>query len=120
MTRRSLLLASALALAIGAGAAAQTPPAEDAPLAPGNVARGRQIAQQRCAACHSIAGTRASPVRAAPRFSRIGRRFPIDSLAEALAEGIGVRPHQTVQMPEFTLEPQEIEDLLSYMRSIQR
>ena len=120
MIRATLALAAILAAA--PFAQAQTPPAAqtDAEVAPGNPRAGRQIAQQRCATCHSIAGTRTSPVPAAPRFSRLGRRFPIDSLGEALAEGIGVRPHQNVQMPEFVLEPQEIEDLLAYLRSIQR
>lgn len=119
MIRALLVLAAILAAADLAQA--QTPPAaaEDA-VAPGNPRAGRQIAQQRCAACHSIAGTRASPVPAAPRFSRLARRFPIDSLGEALAEGIGVRPHENVQMPEYVLEPQEIADLLAYLRSIQR
>lgn len=116
-----IAVVAAATLALAEAAAAQGPaPDAGADVVPGRPLVGRDIARQRCATCHSIAGTRASPVPAAPRFSRLNRRFPIDSLGEALAEGIGVRPHANVQMPEFVFEPQEIEDLLAYLRSIQR
>jgi hypothetical protein len=39
-------------------------------------------------------------------------------LAEALAEGI-VTGHGPIRMPEFVFSPEEIDDLLAYLRSVQ-
>ena len=46
----------------------------------------------------------------APAFRDLSKRYPIQHLAEALAEGI-VTGHS--DMPEFTFEPCEIEALLT-------
>ena len=43
-------------------------------------------------------------------------RYPVENLAEAVAEGI-VSGHPT--MPEFRLDPAEINDVIAYLKSIQ-
>jgi cytochrome c len=44
------------------------------------------------------------------------KRYPIETLAESLAEGIQTG-HPT--MPEFRLEPDQIHDLLSYLKTLE-
>ena len=59
-----------------------------------------------------------SPVAQAPPFSTFEREWPVEYLAEALAEGI-VTGHGPVRMPAFVFEPEEIDDLLAYLVSVQ-
>lgn len=87
--------------------------------AQGDVAGGRGIAQNHCARCHAIAGPGPSPVYPAPPFSGFARKWPIEYLAEALAEGI-VTGHGPVLMPVFVFTPEEIDDLLAYLDSVQQ
>lgn len=78
--------------------------------------RGQFFARTNCASCHSIDKVTASPLKLAPPFRTLHKRYPIESIAEALAEGISTG-HPS--MPEFQLEPDQINDLLSYMRTLQ-
>ena len=78
--------------------------------------RGRAFARTNCARCHSIDRTTPSPLAIAPPFRTLHTKYPIDTLAEALAEGID-SGHPT--MPMFTLEPDQINDLLSFLKSLQ-
>ncbi len=87
-------------------------------LAAGQVEEGQRIAERLCAGCHTISGQAPSPLAAAPVFALIGRKYPVSHLAEALAEGI-VTGHGPVRMPEFVFEPEEIDDLLAYLESVQ-
>jgi len=57
-----------------------------------------------------------SPLAAAPAFRDLHKRYPIDYIAEALAEGI-VTGHAA--MPEFELEPSQIDDLLAYLKTLE-
>lgn len=85
----------------------------------GDAVQGRDFAERNCAACHALAGPGPSPDPAAPPLSEIGRDYPVEYLAEALAEGIVVgagAPH----MPAYQLSTQEIDDLLAYLAGIQR
>lgn len=81
------------------------------------VGKGRDIAMTRCGACHSLARSGASPHRDAPPLRDIARRYPVAGLAEAFAEGITVG-HK--DMPEFILEPPEIDALLAFMETLGR
>jgi mono/diheme cytochrome c family protein len=83
------------------------------------VGEGGQIAASLCSECHAVAGPGPSPVEGAPVFSTLGHVVNIDDLAEALAEG-NLTGHGPVEMPEFTLEPEEIDALLAYLHSIQK
>ncbi len=81
----------------------------------GNNSNGRAIADQYCARCHNVIGQGVSPFQPAPPFRDLASRWPLEYLEEALAEGISVG-HDA--MPEFQLSTDEIDDLLSYIRSI--
>lgn len=108
--KRSTFVAAAivgLALCQAAGAAAQTSPAA-----------GRRIAAARCGTCHAIDRRGDSPNPHAPRFRDLGAPYPFDGLREALAKGMIVGHPQL--MPVVALKPAQIDDLIAYMKSLQR
>lgn len=82
-----------------------------------SVAQGRRLALTHCASCHSVERSGASPNPRSPPFRVIGRKYKVDDLDEAFAEGI-VTGHPG--MPEFTLEPPHIEALLAYIKTVSR
>jgi cytochrome c len=93
------------------------PFAEPALALDGPAQRGLVFARTHCARCHAVGRTGESPLPIAPPFRTLHTRYPVEDLAEALAEGILVG-HPT--MPEFALDPGQINDLLSYMRTLER
>ncbi len=80
-----------------------------------DVIAGQKIAQKLCARCHAIGQQDQSAHKDAPRFSEIVNKWPVESLAESLAEGIVVG-HKA--MPEFQLEPIPLGHLLAYLSSL--
>lgn len=78
--------------------------------------RGKTYALNNCARCHSIDRVTQSPLKVAPPFRTLHLRYPVETLGEALAEGI-VTGHPT--MPEFRLDPDQIHDLLSYLKTLE-
>ncbi len=80
-------------------------------------AEGERLATERCGACHAVGRTDTSPRPNAPAFRDLHRRYPVDDLAEALAEGI-VTGHP--DMPEQSFSQPEINALLAYLRSLER
>ena len=78
--------------------------------------RGKTFALNNCARCHSIDKVSPSPLKIAPPFRDLHKRYPIETLAESLAEGIRTG-HPT--MPEFRLDPDQIHDLLSYLKTLE-
>jgi cytochrome c len=99
-------LAVALVLGMVGSAQAQDPRAQ----------RGLAFARTHCAQCHALDKVSESPLKIAPPFRTLHKRYPVESLAEALAEGIQTG-HPT--MPEFRLEPDQIHDLLSYLKTLE-
>jgi len=79
------------------------------------ISEGKALAEKLCAKCHAIATTDNSKVEKAPPFRTFVQQWPIESLEEALAEGIVVG-HKL--MPEFEFEPEDINSLLSYIASL--
>jgi cytochrome c len=79
------------------------------------VKTGRAIVQQNCSRCHAIGTTGESTHPKAPPFRIIVTRYPVEDLAEALAEGI-VSGHPA--MPQFVFEPQQINAILAYLNSL--
>jgi len=77
---------------------------------------GQVFAETHCASCHAVGRGGSSPLAEAPPFRELHRRYPVEQLAEALAEGISTG-HPT--MPEFELDPPQIDDLLAYLRSLE-
>ena len=106
-------LYSALTAVALAGAAALT--ALPAFAASGLLVRGEALLTKNCARCHAIGVTGDSQHEKAPPFRQIVTRYPLDNLAEALAEGI-VSGH--ADMPEFVFEPGEIDAILAYLDDI--
>jgi mono/diheme cytochrome c family protein len=82
----------------------------------GRVQRGQTFAQTNCSQCHAIGRFGNSPIPEAPPFRTLHTRYPIEDLAEAFAEGI-TTGHPS--MPQFQLDPAQINDLLAYLNSIQ-
>jgi cytochrome c len=80
------------------------------------VQRGRTFAQANCAQCHAVGPIGESPLRIAPPFRTLHQRYPVESLAEALAEGI-VTGHPS--MPEFRLDAAQIGDLIAYLKTLE-
>jgi cytochrome c len=78
--------------------------------------RGKTFALTNCARCHAIDRVSSSPLNIAPPFRTLHKRYPIEALAESLAEGIQTG-HPT--MPEFQLDPDQIHDLLSYLKTLE-
>jgi cytochrome c len=78
--------------------------------------RGKTFALTNCARCHSIDRVTQSPLKIAPPFRTLHLRYPIETLGEALAEGIETG-HPT--MPTFQLDPDQIHDLLSYLKTLE-
>jgi cytochrome c len=77
--------------------------------------RGRAIAQSKCVRCHAIGVEGDSPVAVAPPFRVLPQRYPVENLAEALAEGIYVGHPM---MPEFKFDPPEIDALLAFIEDL--
>lgn len=88
----------------------------DASAQPPNAQRGRTYAETHCARCHSIDKVSDSPLRIAPPLRILHKRYPIESLQEALAEGI-VTGHSS--MPQFILLPYEISDLIAFLKTLE-
>ncbi|KYG24565.1 cytochrome C [Bradyrhizobium sp. AT1] len=84
--------------------------------APSAEQRGKAFARANCARCHAIDRASRSPLEAAPPLRTLHRRYPIESLGEALAEGI-YTGH--ADMPAFELSPDQIHDLLSYLKTLE-
>lgn len=78
--------------------------------------RGEALLTRNCARCHAIGSIGRSPRPDAPPFRTLSRKYPIDGLAEALAEGLSVGHPD---MPEFAFEPEDVGAILAYLRSIQ-
>lgn len=102
----SILIGAIMAAVLGAGPAR----AQD------NILRGHALLQAKCSTCHAVDRTGASPHHLAPPFRTLGQRYPIESLEEALGEGI-LSGHP--DMPEFRFEPSEVGDIIAYLKSIQ-
>ena len=102
--RRIAILLVCLCLGVGLAQAA-------------DVARGRAFARSHCARCHAIDRTSASPFAPAPPFRTLHLRYPVESLEEALAEGIVVGHPR---MPEFVLEPDQIADFIAFLKSLEK
>jgi mono/diheme cytochrome c family protein len=85
---------------------------------PGDIAKGRAFAEAHCSRCHAIGPTGTSPYAPAPPFRTLHLKYDVEGLAEAFAEGILVGHKGEKQMPEFVMTPDEIDDLLAYLKSL--
>jgi mono/diheme cytochrome c family protein len=81
----------------------------------GNVAAGLTSAQRLCAECHSVRPGQASPNTGAPGFERIANTSGMTAAALRVALQT---PHRT--MPNVMLRPDELDDVVAYILSLQR
>jgi cytochrome c len=78
--------------------------------------KGEVLVRQKCGQCHAVGAEGESPNKEAPPFRTLSSKYPIENLAEALAEGI-VSGHP--EMPIFVFNPHEVDAILAYLESIQ-
>ncbi len=78
--------------------------------------RGQALVTTSCARCHAVGRAGNSTHPQAPPFRTLGQRYPIEVLAEALAEGLS-SGHP--DMPEFRFEIDDVDAILAYLESIQ-
>jgi mono/diheme cytochrome c family protein len=78
--------------------------------------RGSAYARAHCARCRAIGSSSESPFKPAPPFHTLRLRYPIETLGEVFTEGI-VAGHAA--MPQFELEPDQIHDLLTYLKTLE-
>lgn len=79
------------------------------------VREGHALAVKRCGACHATEKKGASLLATAPPFRSLAYRYPVESLDEALAEGIGVGHPD---MPSEPWAPADIRRFIAYLHSI--
>ena len=109
-------------LALGL-AACQTPasaPARTTATVPAeaDIARGREVAEARCASCHAIEAGLTSPLADAPSFATLYTRFPVDQLGDRIRGGLMV---DHPRMPLLvSLAPDEARGLQAYLLSFRR
>ena len=77
---------------------------------------GHAIVAKNCAPCHAVDRTGTSPRPDAPLFRYLGRRYPVESLEEALGEGI-ISGHP--DMPEFIFTGEDVGAIIAYLKLIQ-
>ena len=79
------------------------------------IARGESIVQEKCSRCHATGRTDASPNPKALPFREVGKLYPLDHLAEALAEGIITGDND---MPEFKFNPRDVDAIIEYLSAM--
>ena len=110
MNSRLTLAAVVLGAALAAGAAQAQTESEI------QTAKGRALVTRNCVQCHAVGRTDRSADPAAPPLRELHERYDVETLGEALAEGI-LTGHPA--MPEFRFQPDEIVAIIRYLRSIQ-
>ena len=79
---------------------------------------GQAIVKANCSRCHAIGATGESPNPKSPPFRTLSKKYPVQNLEEALAEGIIVG-HENEQMPPFEFSPSQVEAIIAYLQSVQ-
>jgi mono/diheme cytochrome c family protein len=78
--------------------------------------KGERLVRENCSRCHAIGKEGTSPHKEAPPFRTLSQKYPIEDLAESLAEGI-VSGHP--DMPIFAFSPHDVEAIVQYLNAIQ-
>ena len=80
-------------------------------------AKGKALAEKHCARCHAVDRDDKSTLPIAPPFRTFASKWPLESLEEALAEGI-ITGHPG--MPVFQFEPDQIAALMEHLHEISK
>jgi cytochrome c len=86
-------------------------------VAAGDAKLGETVLTRDCGKCHAVGRAGASPDKDAPAFRTLGTRYPVESLEEALGEGI-MSGHP--DMPELKYAADEVGAIIAYLKSIQQ
>ena len=78
--------------------------------------RGLTFVSANCIECHAVDKVSPSPLKIAPAFRTLHTKYPVEHLAEALAEGI-MTGHPA--MPQFQLDPGQIGDVIAYLKTLE-
>lgn len=106
---RSLLIPSAvMGLAVSA---CVSPLANTKP----ELRSGRELVELRCSGCHAVELTDVSRNAAAPPLRDMFKRYPLYALESAFRQGLEVGHRD---MPKFSLPPDEVAAILSYLESL--
>ena len=103
---RQLLLGFYLVLVVSAASAQDS----------AAIRRGEALLAKDCSRCHATGRTGESRHPQAPLFRTLAKRYPIESLEEALGEGI-ISGHP--DMPEFRFEGDDVGAIIAFLKSIQ-
>ena len=82
----------------------------------GLAGRGEVLVRENCGRCHAIGREGDSPHKEAPPFRTLSSKYPVEDLAESLAEGI-VSGHP--DMPVFVFNAHDVAAIIEYLDSIQ-
>lgn len=80
------------------------------------IMHGKGLVETNCSQCHGVSLTDKSTHEKAPVFRSLAKRYPIEALEEAFAEGI-YSGHP--DMPVFEATPEQISAIVAYISSIQ-
>ncbi len=103
----ALAAAAMLAITLSTGAASA---------APGSTVRGEELVKRNCTQCHAVDRPGGSPNSMSPPLHTLYRYIKMKDLALALKQGL-LSKHPA--MPSFRFSPVEIDDIMTYIRSIQ-
>src|ERR1700759_3037093 len=87
-----------------------------APAAAVDPQQGKRLALIYCARCHAIDKVGPSPLKIAPPFRTLHERYPVETLQEALAEGI-VTGHPT--MPQFSFDADKVGVFIAFLKTLE-
>ena len=79
--------------------------------------RGETLLTRDCGSCHAVGRSGDSPSKGVPAFRSLGQRYPIESLEEALGEGM-MTGHPA--MPEIKFDADDVGAIIAYLKSIQQ
>ena len=81
------------------------------------MAHGKRLVEANCARCHATEPGTKSAHPDAPEFRGLFKRYPIDALEEAFADGI-YTGHP--DMPVFKMTNTQLNDVLAYLEQLQK
>ena len=80
-----------------------------------SVRRGKNFAVANCSQCHSIDMHTRSRLTTAPPFRTLHKRYPVETISDALSEGLWIGHPR---MPEFRLDSAEVRDFIAFLKSL--
>jgi mono/diheme cytochrome c family protein len=81
-----------------------------------SIQRGKAFAAANCSQCHSIDRFSKRRQAAAPPFRTLHKRYPVETLEDALGEGLSTGHPR---MPEFRLAPGQAGDFIRFLKSLE-